>query len=269
MPEKLGLAQQRGELAFQRVGPLAAHDFLKHVQALVEDAVGFARVHFVRADLIGNVVDDVADVQGVQDVEEEVEVHFQAGFRFRLVQSARLLKQQHAESIKARVAQCQAILGFVHAEAAGAAGAGGEENVTVNDLLLGQALLFQASGQTAQGCHGEVRGVALAVVAVFLAELEGVLVGDRQGFALVAETFQSAVDKLFMLPGEAAEENGGVIALGFGKGALHRLVELLNLPALQCRLPFPGAGVRLQAFAESALLWTKSESGYQLHGVLH
>ena len=59
----------------------------------------------------------------------------------------RLLEQQHAETVEARVAQRQAILGFVHAEAARAAGAGGEEDVAVDDFLLGQALALPGSAR--------------------------------------------------------------------------------------------------------------------------
>ena len=70
-----------------------------------------------------------------------------------LVQAAALLEQQHAEAVEAGVAQRQAVLGFVHAEAARAAGARGEEDVAVDDFLLGQPLLFQASAGTAPGCR--------------------------------------------------------------------------------------------------------------------
>ena len=140
------------------------------------------------------------------------------GFRFRLVQPARLLEQQHAEAVEARVAQRQAILGFVHAEAAGSAGAGGEEDVAVDDFLLGQALLFQGLRKLHEVADGEVGGIALAVVAVFLAQLKRLLVGHRDRLAPVAKAFQRTMDQLLVLPGEAAEEDGGLIALGLGKG---------------------------------------------------
>ena len=78
---------------------------------------------------------------------------------------------------------------------------------------LVRPLLFQALHELHQVADGEVGGVALAVVAVFLAELERLLVGDGHGFALVAQAFERAVDQLFVLPGEAAEEDGGVVAL--------------------------------------------------------
>ena len=164
-----------------------------------------------------------------------------------------MLEQQHAESVKARVAQRQAILGFVHAEAAGPAGAGGEEDVAVDDLLLGQALLFQALGKLHQVADGEVGGIALAVVAVLLAQLESLLVGHRDRLALVAEAFQRAVDQLFVLPGEAAEKNGGVVALGFGKGALDGLVELLDGALLDPGFLFEAPSLVFQPLADQLL----------------
>ena len=97
------LAEELGaSLPSQRPGLLAAHHFVQHFHGLFEHAVGFAGVHFVGANLVGHVVDDVADVQRVQDGQEEVQVHFQAGFGFGLVQAAALLEQQHAELVEAR-----------------------------------------------------------------------------------------------------------------------------------------------------------------------
>ncbi len=45
-----------------------------------------------------------------------------------------LLEEQDAETVEAGVLQGEAVLGLVHAEAAGAAGAGGEEHVVVHDV---------------------------------------------------------------------------------------------------------------------------------------
>ncbi len=132
---------------------LLAEDFVHVVHGFVEDAVGLAGVHFVGTNRVGHFVHHVAAVERVEDAEEEVEVHLQAGFGVGLVQAARLLEQQHAEPVETRVAQRQAVLGFVHAEAARAAGAGGEEDVAVDDFLLGQALALRGSAGTAPGCR--------------------------------------------------------------------------------------------------------------------
>ena len=49
----------------------------------------------------------------------------------------------YAEAIKTGIAQRQAILGFIHAEAAGSARTGSEEDVPVDDFLFGNSLLFE------------------------------------------------------------------------------------------------------------------------------
>ncbi len=192
-------------------------------------------VHLVGANRVGHFVHHVAAVQRVEDAQEEVEVHLQAGFGVGLVQAAGLLEQQHAEAVETGIAQRQAILGFVHAEAAGSAGAGGEEDVAVDDFLLGEALLFQALEILHQVADGEVGGIALAVVAVFLAGLEGPDVGRGHGFGAVAEAFQGAMDQLFVLPGEAAEEqvvSGRCCFVnGFSAGLLKWWVSCLTNPA--------------------------------------
>jgi hypothetical protein len=142
------------------------------IHGFVELLVRFAGIDFVGANRVSDFVQHVAAVQRVEDAQEEVQIHLQAGFGVGLAQAAGLLEQQHAEAVETRVAQRQAILGFVHAEAAGSASARGEEHVAVDDFLLGQPLLFQALQILHQVADGEVSRVALAVVAVFLARLK-------------------------------------------------------------------------------------------------
>ena len=120
------------------------------------------------------------------------------------------------------VAQGQAVFGFVHAEAAGAAGAGREEDVAVDDFLLGNALLFQRLQILHQVADGEVSGIALAVVAVLLARLERLDVRGGNGFGAIAEAFEGAVDQFLVLPGQAAEKQGGLGALVLGEVPLLR-----------------------------------------------
>ena len=76
-----------------------------------------------------------------------------------------------------------------------------------------QALRFEALQVLHQVAHGEVGGIALAVVAVLLAGLEGGDVGRGHGFGAVAQAFERAVDQLLVFPGEAAEQQRGVGAL--------------------------------------------------------
>ena len=175
------------------------------VHALVELAVCFAGVDFVRPHGVGDFVQHVAAIQRVQDAQEEIEIHLQPGLGVGLTQAAGLLEQQHAESVETGVAQRQPILGFVHAEAARSAGAGGEEHVPVDDFLLGQSLLFQALQILHQVADGEVSGIALAVITVLFAGLKRAHVGGGHGFGDVAEAFERTVDQLLVLPGKAAE----------------------------------------------------------------
>ena len=171
------------------------------------------------------------------------------GFGVGLAQAARLLEQQHAEAVEPGVAQRQPVLGFVHAEAARAAGAGGEEHVPVDDFLLGEALFFQALQILHQVADGKIGRVALAVVAVLLAGLEGLHVGSGHGFGAVAQSFERAMHQLFMLPGQPAEQQRGAAALFPGERLLHRLLEVVGLALDE-------AGFLLQAlalFAQSLL----------------
>ena len=139
-----------------------------------------------------------------------------------------MLEQQHSETVKTGVAQCQTILGFVHAKAARTAGAGGKEYVAVNNLLLGHALLFKALQVLDHIAHGEVGGIALAVVAEFFAELESVHIGRGNHFGLIAQAFQRAVYQLLVLPRQATEKQRGLAALFLGEHLLLRLLEVVN-----------------------------------------
>jgi hypothetical protein len=57
--------------------------------------------------------------------------------------------------------------------------------------------------------------------------LEGLDVGGGDGFALVAEPFERPVNQVLMLPGQAAEEQGGVLTLASGERIFNRLHEVL------------------------------------------
>ena len=153
MPAKRVFLRRFAGFAVQQPGLAAAHHLVQHLHGIFEDAVGLAGVHFVGANLVGDVVDDVADIQRIQDGEEKVDVQRQAGFGLGLVQAAALLEQQDAELVKPGVAQGEAVFGFIHTEAAGAAGAGGEEDVAVADFVLGKTLVLQGLAQTGRGCR--------------------------------------------------------------------------------------------------------------------
>ena len=84
-----------------------------------------------------------------------------------------------------------------------------------------------------QVADGEVRGIALAVVAVFLAQLEGRDVGYRHDLAAIAAAFEDRLDDAFVLPGEAAEEDGHLAALFGAEGALRGTLEVMDGTAVQ------------------------------------
>ena len=82
---------------------------------------------------------------------------------------------------------------------------------------FGNSLLFERLEILDQVADGEVGRVALTVVAVLLARLEGFDVGGGNGFGAVAETLEGAVNQLFVLPGQTTEEKGGVGTLAGGE----------------------------------------------------
>src|ERR1019366_5356076 len=211
---------------------------------------------------VGHFVHHVAAVERVEDAEEEIEVHFQDGFGVGLGQAAGLLEEEHAEAIEAGVAQGEAIFGFIHAEAAGSAGAGGEENVAVDDLLLGNALLFQGLQVLDQVADGEVGGIALSVVAVLFAGLERLYVRRGNGFGAIAEALQGAVHQLFVFPGESTEEEGGLGALVPGEVTLGGTLEVVDFAC-----GYAGFALQAGAFFGEALLDGGLEGGADLYEV--
>src|SRR5579863_1214189 len=98
--QRLALADERGELAFERIRLLAPHHLVQQVHALVEDAVRLAGVDFEWPNLVRDVIDDVTDVERIQNPEEEVEVHLETGLSFGLVKPAALLEEQNTEPVE-------------------------------------------------------------------------------------------------------------------------------------------------------------------------
>ena len=97
---------------------------------------------------------------------------------------------------------------------------------------------------------GKISRVALAVIAVFLAGLERFDVRRGNGFGAIAEAFEGAVDKLFMFPGQAAEERVVVWALlRCGERLLLRPFEMMDLAFLDA-----GFGFQTRTFFGEPLL---------------
>ncbi len=89
------------------------------VDGFVEDAVGLALMRFVGANLIDEIVEHVAKMHGVQHAEAEIDGEFQPGLARCSFDAVAVFKEQHAEAVEAGILQREAILGLIHAEAAG------------------------------------------------------------------------------------------------------------------------------------------------------
>ena len=196
---------------------------------LLEDAVRLARIHLERTDLVDDVVHHVAGVQGVQHAQAEIDGELQARLSRRRFQAVLVMEEQDAEAVEPRIFQREAVLGLVHPEAAGPARAGREEDVVVEDLLARDPRFFQRLKMLHEVSDREVGRVALAVVAVFLADLKGGHVGHGQPLALVVAALKDGANQLLVLPGEAAKENGDASALFGGEGALEGPAEMRGI----------------------------------------
>src|SRR5262249_48778977 len=143
--------------------PAVAERIGEGLSGVVDDSVGLALVHFERTDLVDELVEDVAEVQGIEHAHAEIDGELEAGLAAGCLDPIGLLKEEDAEAIKAGVLESEAIFGFVHTEAAGAAGTSSEEDVVIDDVLLGHPLRFEPLQVTNQVPHREIGRVALAV----------------------------------------------------------------------------------------------------------
>jgi len=86
-----------------------------------------------------------------------------------LLEAALLLEEHDAEALESGIGKCLAIFSDVYAKTAGDTGAGGDEQVFLNNLLRGLAFLVAKLNQVLkQVSHGEIGGIALAAIAEFL-----------------------------------------------------------------------------------------------------
>ena len=139
-----------------------------------------------------------------------------------------LLEKQDAETPEARILQRHPVLGLVHAEAARSAGARGEKDVAVEDFLAGETVSFQRPQELDEVADGKVSGIALAIIAILLARLEGGHVGVRQHLAAIAAAAKHGFDEALVFPGKASEKNGYPVAFFRGEGPLHGAAEVLD-----------------------------------------
>src|SRR5260370_7625044 len=144
----------------------------KSIHRLAEYTIGVALLHFKWTNLVDQVVEHVAQVHGVQHAESKVDRELQSRLARGRLDSVAVLEQQHTEAIEACVLQREAILRFIHAEAAWTTRTRRKENIVVQNVFAGDTFLFQELEILHQIPHCEVRRIALPVVAVFFASLE-------------------------------------------------------------------------------------------------
>jgi hypothetical protein len=207
---------------------LLLQDLREVLARAVEHRVGRTLRGFVGTNQIADFVQHVADVHRIQHCQEKLQVHLEAGFHVGLREAFGLLEENHAKVFEAGIAKRQAILGFVHPEAARPARARGNEHVFVDDFLVRHSLLLESLEELHEISDREIRRVALSVVAVLLAELERGDIRHGDDLTLVAESFPRALDQALVAPRESAEKHGGVRPVGARKGALDGSLEMFD-----------------------------------------
>ena len=138
-----------------------------------------------------------------------------------------MLEQQDAEAVEAGVLQGEAVLGLIHAEAAGSAGTGGKEDVIIDDVLTRHPLRLELLQVLHQIADGEVGRIALAVIPVFLTQLKSGDIGAGHNFAFIPAALKDGAYQGFMFPGKAAEQDSDMVTLFGPKSILFRLFEMV------------------------------------------
>ena len=121
------------------------------IRAFLHDLVGLPGSHFVRTRQVLHVREDVAAQNGPNDAQAQRHIDFQAAALFgRLVQLV-LRQQEEAEILQAHAVERHFVGFVVLAEAAGPAGAGRQEDVVIQRLLLAAGRRLRSSGNS-PGC---------------------------------------------------------------------------------------------------------------------
>ena len=229
----------------------------KTVHHLAEHAIGVALVRFIGTNLVDEVVDNIAEVHGIEHAKSEIDGELQAGLSRSGLDAVAVFEKQHAEAIEAGILKRKAILGFIHAEAARPARTRRKEDIVIQNLPAREAFFLQELEILHQVADGEVRGIALPVVAELLAGLKAGDVRHGQLFATIAAALEDGANQVLMFPGEAAEKNRYLIALFGGEGALYGTMEMVGLIE-PCDFAQPHA-FRFQALLDFGVIFNLDE----------
>src|ERR1700676_4282107 len=153
-------------------------------------------MHFIRTDLISQIVHYVAQIERVEHPHSEINCELETGFSRCRFDTVVLLKQQDAKAVEPGVLQRKAILGFIHSEAAGAKRAGRKKDIIIQDFLSGNPLFFKSLQVLNKIADSEVGGVALAIIPVLFAELKGCDIRSRHHLALISVAMEDGLDEL-------------------------------------------------------------------------
>ena len=187
-------------------------DFEQIIRAFLHHFVGLAGSDLVRTRQVFHVRQNIAAENGPDNAQAQRHIDFQAAGLFGRLVELVLRQEEQAEIFQAHAVERHFVGFVVLAEAAGPASAGRQEDVVIQGLLLAVVGDFGLQ-EIHQAARGEDRGAAGADVDQFLA---GVQVRARdigQGLRLVVQVVEDALNQPLMFPGQAAEQDRGLVAL--------------------------------------------------------
>jgi len=105
----------------------------------------------------------------------------------------------------------------------------GKENVVIQNVLARNTFFLHELQILHQIADGEIRRIALAVVAELLPGLEGGDIRHRQLLAAVTLALEDSANQVFVLPGEASKQNCGTGPLVSRERPFHRTMGMRGL----------------------------------------
>ncbi len=192
---------------------------------LFGDTVHRAFFNFIGAKGVKELIHDISNVEGVDHAEEEVQICFEARLLpGALVEAVVSSEQDDPKAVEPRMTQGEPILGLVHAESAGSARPCGHEDVPGDDVLAAQAGRLKILDVLHQVSHGEVRGIAQAVVPVFFRALVTCERDVGEGPRPIAEALQDSFHQPVVSGRQPAKQHRGVRSLRIEERVLNGAV---------------------------------------------